>query len=114
MANCFDNKLIWGLFCDSYIPRIIILWISSMTKCLATKDKNKTAAGELDASRRVLFFIIYYFFTALKVSILQFWNTFLAYVSIYPALHPGFSNPLALSSTLTTLLLLSMSYLYLS
>ena len=54
---------------------------------------------------------IHYFLAALKVPIFKFYIAFPGYLSALPALHPGFSNPLSLNSTVTTLLLLNLSYL---
>ena len=48
MTFCFEKKLIGyynhrGFCYDNYIPRLIILWISSMMNNYATKRENKTA-----------------------------------------------------------------------
>lgn len=66
--------------------------------------QNKTPGVNMDAFRAVLFFV--YFFSCSESIHYWFWITFLGYFSMPPALHLGFSNPLGLSSPLTTLLLL--------
>ena len=62
-------------------------------------------------SEGFMFYLFIIFLAALKVPIFKFQITFPGYLSALPALHPGFSNPLSLNSTVTTLLLLNLSYL---
>ena len=79
-------------------------WVSSVMKCYATRHKNKIPVREMDAFRAIFFFY-YYFLAVLKAYIFYFWVTFLCYFPMAPGFFPGFSSPPALSSTLTTLLL---------
>ena len=72
-------------------------------KCYVTRHKNKTPVREMDAFRAIFYF--FYFLAALNAYIFYFWVTFLCYFSMAPGFFPGFSSLPALSFTLTTLLL---------
>ena len=85
-----------------------------MMKYYATKHKhkNKTPVEKIGASRAICFFYLPFLMAGLKAS-----NSGLhlihGYISMSPALHHLFSNPLRSSMTTLLLLTFTLTFLYL-